>query len=745
MNFDAFQLPLAHRFGWALIHFVWQGALVALVLKLTLMAFRQRSPNLRYAVACGAMLRLVTAPVITFLALPTFPAPSQPPLEAVARAQMAVPDAATEPGTPSVIVRVFLPGRASMLSVVRWLDAHLPALLLAWAGGVLLLSVRLGFGWWEVKRLAGAGSPLATAEWATLLAQVSARVDLARPVRLLESALVRVPTAVGWLRPAVLLPASTLTGLRPDELEWILAHELAHIRRRDYLVNLLQSVAETLLFYHPAVWWISDRIRVERELCCDDMVIAAGGDPVRYAGALATLETLRGRTTGMAMAANGGPLLRRVRRLLGYPSTDSASGVWVLGAAVGLACVLWCSGEQSALATQVSSESPNVAEALQSGGATVEPIAPGEFIVDPFTGEPVVRDPKLPQLFTRTYKVDPNSFLRSIREVTANSEGSLPDPGDVPSLLRAFMAQAGLSFSTNSIGTGVQGSPQATGKALFFNDRNGLLLVRATREELDIISQALAVILSTPPQVVIEIKFIELNDAEFQKIGLESLINQAGQESGILVTNRTGLLVPPNGTNEVDLLAGYALRGREQVTRGVQGTLTDAQFRSVLRAFEKIPGADLLAAPRVTTLSGRQARIEVAEVREILTADRLGSTFVPVGPSVDLIPHVLADGSIKMTLIPSITAFVGYDDPGPSRTPGADGLNVALPLPRFRVTQKVTTVVIPGGHTLVMTGFRRTDAIDSRATEQSAPEQRQVVIFVTPTVIDSAGNRVNPD
>ncbi|MHC1769950.1 MAG: hypothetical protein AB9869_37650 [Verrucomicrobiia bacterium] len=409
-----------------------------------------------------------------------------------------------------------------------------------------------------------------------------------------------------------------------------------------------QSVAETLLFYHPAVWWISDRIRLERELCCDDMVIAAGGDPVRYAGALATLETLRG-STGMAMAANGGPMLRRVRRLLGYPSTDSASGVWVFGAAVGLACV------------------------------------------------------------------------------------------------SAFMAQAGLSFSTNSIGTGVQGSPQATGKALFFNDRNGLLLVRATREELDIIEQALAVLFATPPQVQIEMKFIELNDAEFQKIGLESLISQAGQESGILVTNRTGLLVPPNGTNEVDLLAGYAFRGSEKVTRGVQGTLTDAQFRSVLRELEKIPGADLLAAPQVTTLSGRQARIEVAEVRKILTADRLGSTFVPVGPSVDLIPHVLADGSIKMTLIPSITAFVGYDDPGPSQTPGADGLIVTLPLPRFRVTQKVTTVVIPGGHTLVMTGFRGTDAVDPGAKEQSAPEQRQVVIFVTPTVIDPAGNGVNPN
>ena len=95
--------------------------------------------------------------------------------------------------------------------------------------------------------------------------------------------MVEVPTVIGWLRPVVLMPASALSGMGPQQLEAILAHELAHIRRHDYLVNLLQTVVETLLFYHPAVWWLSGRIRVERENCCDDLAVSLCGDPYAYA------------------------------------------------------------------------------------------------------------------------------------------------------------------------------------------------------------------------------------------------------------------------------------------------------------------------------------------------------------------------------------------------------------------------------------------------------------------------------
>jgi protein involved in polysaccharide export with SLBB domain len=143
------------------------------------------------------------------------------------------------------------------------------------------------------------------------------RMGVARAVRLVESSWAQVPAVVGVLRPVILLPAGALSGLTMAQLESILAHELAHVRRHDYLVNLVQAAAETLLFYHPAVWWVSRRVREERELCCDDEAAAACGDRVLYARALADLEGLRALPTGLAPSARGGSLARRIRRLLG--------------------------------------------------------------------------------------------------------------------------------------------------------------------------------------------------------------------------------------------------------------------------------------------------------------------------------------------------------------------------------------------------------------------------------------------
>jgi HEAT repeat protein len=151
-----------------------------------------------------------------------------------------------------------------------------------------------------------------------------------RPVLLLESALVRVPTVIGWLRPFILLPVGALTGLTTRQLEAIIAHELAHIRRHDYLINLLQAVVETLLFYHPAVWWVSRRIRQEREHCCDDLAVAVCGDPLIYARALLEMEQLRAAGPQLAMAANGGLLMNRIQRLVGAqtPHTNRFSGLF---------------------------------------------------------------------------------------------------------------------------------------------------------------------------------------------------------------------------------------------------------------------------------------------------------------------------------------------------------------------------------------------------------------------------------
>src|SRR5258708_25411516 len=193
---------------------------------------------------------------------------------------------------------------------------HLPTIVLTWAIGVLLLSVRLLFGWIRAHEMAKRNAVPAGRDWQRAASRLAEALNLRRGVTLLESAAVEVPTVIGFLRPVILLPMATLSGLSTDQIEMILAHELAHIRRHDFLINLLQAVVETLLFYHPAVWWISHSVRVEREHCCDDMAVAVCGNALQYARALTRLEELRVDPAHAFIAANRGPLLSRIRRLI---------------------------------------------------------------------------------------------------------------------------------------------------------------------------------------------------------------------------------------------------------------------------------------------------------------------------------------------------------------------------------------------------------------------------------------------
>jgi uncharacterized protein (TIGR03435 family) len=153
-------------------------------------------------------------------------------------------------------------------------------------------------------------------EWERTIEKLSERIRICRPVRLLTSSRVDVPTVIGWLRPVVLMPIGALAGLPIDHIEALLAHELAHIRRHDYVVNILQRIAEMALFYHPAIWWISGQIRHEREHCCDDIAVSIGGNAVVYAEALADLEASRPAHLSPVLAASGGSLEIRIARLL---------------------------------------------------------------------------------------------------------------------------------------------------------------------------------------------------------------------------------------------------------------------------------------------------------------------------------------------------------------------------------------------------------------------------------------------
>ncbi|HEX9582421.1 MAG TPA: HEAT repeat domain-containing protein [Gemmatimonadales bacterium] len=339
--------------GWALIHFVWQGAVVAAGLALALAVTGRRSPSIRYGLGLVALLMMAALPIVTGARLwrtggaPALSAGSVSiATESVEGATAEGADAAggvirpapgvTRPGGRASDVTTGTPlGESWSALVQRGLDRALPWLVLAWLAGVVLLSLRLLGGWAWARRLTRVGTRPASQALHATLHRLQTALGADQKVRLLESVMVQVPAVVGWLRPALLVPVSAATGLSPQQLEVLLAHELAHIRRHDYAVNLLQSVVETLLFYHPAVWWVSRRVREEREDCCDDMAVAVCADPRAYAGALLELEKLRAPDLGLAAAATGGSLVHRITRLL-RPERPHADGgrQWMAGVVV---------------------------------------------------------------------------------------------------------------------------------------------------------------------------------------------------------------------------------------------------------------------------------------------------------------------------------------------------------------------------------------------------------------------------
>ena len=314
--------------GWALVHFLWQGAALALLLLVGLAITRKAAAQVRYTLALMTLAAMLIVPLATGIVLYdprgssaspiALEPPASEPEQTVSSARSPSPSLSPSPSTNGTDVASTPLGTVDRVATLReLLTPALPWLVIAWVIGVVLLSVRLGHGWLSARRLRTTGTRSTAESLQQMLSRLATRMRVSRPVRLLESMLVEVPAVIGWMRPVILVPASALTGLTPQQLEVLLAHELAHVRRYDYVVNLVQCAIETLLFYHPAVWWVSRRVREERENCCDDLVVELCGDRRLYAAALVEMERLRPPAAPrLALAASGGSLLSRVRRLV---------------------------------------------------------------------------------------------------------------------------------------------------------------------------------------------------------------------------------------------------------------------------------------------------------------------------------------------------------------------------------------------------------------------------------------------
>jgi beta-lactamase regulating signal transducer with metallopeptidase domain len=298
---------MVHALGWTLLHFCWQGAIVAIILACALGLLPLRASRLRYSIACSAMAFMVMLAAVTFCMLETNSQP-KPQRFAIAFAED--------------FGHAF--NNSLQQSAGQWtvrfekvLNRSLPAVISFWFAGVLFLLCRLNLGLMATRKIKLLALESTSADLQHVLHALGTRLGVQRTVKLVNSAHVEAPIVIGWLKPAILLPVGCMTGLSTLQVEAVLAHELAHVHRHDYLVNLFQSVMETVLFYHPAVWWVSKQIRREREHCCDDSAVEVCGDRLAYAKALNFLEERRSPVPAGAFGAAGGVLKMRIARLLG--------------------------------------------------------------------------------------------------------------------------------------------------------------------------------------------------------------------------------------------------------------------------------------------------------------------------------------------------------------------------------------------------------------------------------------------
>jgi Zn-dependent protease with chaperone function len=320
--------PWLERLGWALLHSTWTTTACAAAYKAVQAVTTAASR--RYTAGLALLALAIVLPAGLVIGDLRFEGVGGVSGGARAFVFWGAPDGATGTLGP-----VAVPAGSRAAAVLPWVAA-------AWLVAVTALWLRLCCGAFSIRRLASESREPVPEPFAGRVRELAARLGAPARVVVRISSTIDVPCALGLFRPAVLVPLATLTGLPAAHLDALLLHELAHVRRRDYLVNLVQTLAETLLFFHPLSRWLSAQIRREREHCCDDLVVAATSEPEEYARALTALERLRGPS--FAQSATGGDLRPRVRRLLGRelegPATAAVPGAALLLSGLVVLCAI---------------------------------------------------------------------------------------------------------------------------------------------------------------------------------------------------------------------------------------------------------------------------------------------------------------------------------------------------------------------------------------------------------------------
>ena len=332
MNFINNLIPgnLIDAFGWTLLHSIWQGAAIALGLALLMFGLRRYSSRTRYFVGVMALMLVLGISLTTFFNfyetgggnLILNPENSTAAVLSASAQSSAQTGVLTETGITSFFRTYFA--------------NHLPLIVTLWFLGILILALRLAGGMLYNQRVKLHRSKPLTKSWQNRAENLCRRIGIQKPVRMLESALIKVPITIGHLKPVILLPVGMVAGLPGDQVEALISHELAHILRKDYLVNLLQRIVDILFFYHPGIRWISSHVRLERENCCDDIAVATCGDSLNFARALTNIggSGIGDASPALAAAGKSKALLSRVKRLFNPRRKGSEFAEGFVGACI---------------------------------------------------------------------------------------------------------------------------------------------------------------------------------------------------------------------------------------------------------------------------------------------------------------------------------------------------------------------------------------------------------------------------
>ena len=364
--------------GLTLLHFLWQGVALGAAAFLTMSLARRAA--VRYVLGVSLLVVMVAAPAVTFLVLAQRHESVWPRSQ---HGNVSLASAAFEASSVSKTTQQVLNFDGPVSSGTS--SIYLLWFVEAWFLGVVLLSLRPAAGFLLIERLRlKCGTPVSGALRMRCL-ELQRRIGLQRVVRYCESLQMDAPAVVGWFRPVILLPVSALTGLTADQLSAVIAHELAHVKRFDAFVNVFQMAAETLLFYHPAVWWLSKCIREEREHCCDDVAIAVCGNAVAYARALAAMAEWQTAPV-LAMAANRSPLAERVARLLGAGKLHGG----LRGAGIAGSVVCLCASILAGNALLHAAQQNQTVKSESRPTAAVQPVLAGSEHPAAIGSQPVI-------------------------------------------------------------------------------------------------------------------------------------------------------------------------------------------------------------------------------------------------------------------------------------------------------------------------------------------------------------------